>query len=112
MGAALFCPRLFWRNDMHSFTSPDRIIAALTELGFICLDSEAGMKPAWILDDAREIQGFIFKCAAGWYSIQMDSEHSMTVENSISYDGDIGHPEYLAEFKTWLGKQTKLSPYW
>ena len=95
---------------MHS-TSPDRIIAALTALGFICLDDERGMKPAWILDDAREIQGFIFKCQAGWYSISMDSYQS-SIDSTTVYDGDIGHPDDLVDFKAWLGEQTKLSPYW
>ena len=96
---------------MHSFTSPDRIIAALLALGFICLKGERGSKDCWILDDAREIQGHIFKCAAGWFSIDMDSYQS-SVDNSTVYDGDIGHPDYLVDFKAWLGEQTKLSPHW
>lgn len=96
---------------MHSFTSPDRIIAALLSLGFICLKGERGSKDCWILDDAREIQGYIFKCRAGWYTISMESNQSV-YDNTTVYDGDIGHPEYIEAFKAWIGKQTKLSQYW
>jgi hypothetical protein len=95
----------------HSFTSPDRIIAALLALGFICLKGEMDSKDCWILDDAREIQGCIFKCAAGWFSVDMESYQS-SVDNDYVYDGDIGNPADLVEFKEWIAKQTKLSPYW
>ena len=94
---------------LHSQTEA-QIVAALIARGFTCLKGESGVKDCWMLDDQREIQGVIFKCAAGHYSVDMGSYHSNATDTCV-YDGDIGHPEYLAEFKEWIAKQTTRSPY-
>tara|TARA_R110000868_G_scaffold375_4_gene2864 strand:+ start:254 stop:523 length:270 start_codon:yes stop_codon:yes gene_type:complete len=82
---------------------------ALIALGFICIKHTEGAD-CWILEDAREIQGHIYKCQQGHHTIDMES-HQSYEDNSEVYDGNIGKPECLEEFKAWIAAQTKQSQY-
>ena len=96
---------------MHAILSREPIEAALKSLGFECIKHEEGGSDTWLFDDPREIQGYIFKCRAGWYTVEMDSYQS-SVDCTTVFDGDISLPEELAEFKEWMTKQVKHSPHY